>query len=79
MAVGKNIELEGGQYHGGNHIKILVIAHRGKENNKNGRRLPNLPGFLLSVTTPKIIEKNAEIKTLNERPIEARAGSRLTV
>jgi len=56
-----------------------VITQNGNAYSKNGRRFPSLPGFLLSIRTPKIIEKNAEINTLNESPIEARTESKLTV
>jgi hypothetical protein len=68
-----------GECHGGNQIIILEIIQNGKPYSKNGRRFPIFPGFLLSMMTPKTIEKNAEIKILNESPIEAKAASKLIV
>jgi hypothetical protein len=45
---------------GGNHINMVVKNQIGKPINKNGRRFPNFPGFLLSTITPKITAKKAE-------------------
>ncbi|GAH43126.1 unnamed protein product [marine sediment metagenome] len=59
IAVG-NPAVAPGSPRGGNHIKMVVRNHIGKPINKNGRRFPNFPGFLLSTITPKIIAKNAE-------------------
>jgi hypothetical protein len=58
---------------------MLVVTQNGNAYNKNGRRFPYFPGFLLSIMTPKTIEKNAEINMLKEPPIEASKGSKLIV
>lgn len=79
MAVGKNKVLFVGESHGGNQIIILLMIQKGSAYSKNGRRFPNFPGFLLSIITPKMIEKKAETKTLKESPIDARTGSKLMV
>jgi hypothetical protein len=65
--------------YGGNHIIMLLVIQIGRAYSKKGRLFPNFPGFLLSIMTPKIMEKKAEINTLNESPTEARTESRLIV
>lgn len=58
---------------------IFVKIQIGNPISRKGRRFPNLPGFLLSTTTPNIIANIADIKIVKESPIETRRVSKLIV
>ena len=78
-AVGRNNEFPSGHFQGGIHIIIEQVNHIGKAYNKNGRRFPNFPGFLLSTITPNMIERKAPIINWDVTPIETRIELRLMV
>ena len=58
---------------------MLENTQIGNPYNKNGRLFPNLPGFLLSIIIPKIIEKTAVRNNWRNTPIETTVESKLTV
>jgi hypothetical protein len=68
-----------GHFQGGNHNNIAVINQRGNVYNKNGRRLPNLPGFLLSTITQKIIARMDPIISWDVTPIDTSIEFKLIV
>lgn len=60
-------------------MKIQAKTQIGNPIIKNGLRFPNLPGFLLSAITPKMIEKKAAKINCEEIPMETRIESKLIV
>ena len=60
-------------------MRIPDKNHMGNPIIKKGRRFPNLPGFLLSDMTPKMIAENAAITNCVETPRETIIASKLIV